>query len=110
MTSIIEDDPLKKAVEDLERAEGRLAEARAKEATAEREVANAVEEIKEAERERDVVTVHVIHVNEVEKASFKEKLTATLQQVWRTNRMLSSRLRASLRTCSRRRASIRSPS
>jgi hypothetical protein len=79
---IIEDDPLKKAVEDLERAEGRLAEARAKEATAEREVANAVEEIKEAERERDVVTVHVIHVNEVEKASFKEKLTATLQQVW----------------------------
>ena len=32
--------------------------------------------------EHDLVEVHVIHVNEVEKASFKEKLVATLQQVW----------------------------
>jgi len=31
--------------------------------------------------EREVM-VHVIHVNEVEKASFKEPIDATLQQVW----------------------------
>jgi hypothetical protein len=76
------DDPLGKAVHDLELAESRLAGARAEEGAAERDVADAIEEIKEAEHERDVVTVHVVHVNEVEKASFKEKLTATLQQVW----------------------------
>lgn len=75
-------DPLGKAVENLEVAEAHLAQARAEEAAAEREVESAVEEIKEAEHNRDTVEVHVIHVNEVEKASFKEKLTATLQQVW----------------------------
>ena len=40
-----------------------------------------VEEVEEDER----VTVHVVHVNELEKADFKEKLTATLQQVWNTS-------------------------
>jgi hypothetical protein len=39
-------------------------------------------EIKDAQHDREIVEVHVIHVNEVEKASFKEELTATLQQVW----------------------------
>ena len=75
-------DPLEKAVHDLEEAEAHLAYARAEEATAEREVANAIVEIKDAEHEHDSVTVHVVHVNEVEKAFFKEKLKATLQQVW----------------------------
>lgn len=36
----------------------------------------------EHEAEREFVTVHVVHVNEVEHATFKEKRTATLQQVW----------------------------
>lgn len=36
----------------------------------------------QAERDSETVEVHVIHVNEVERASFREKLTATLQQVW----------------------------
>ena len=75
-------DPLEKATHDLEEAEGHLARAHAEEATAEREVAEAVEEIKGAEHEHRLVEVHVVHVNEVEKATFKEKLTATLQQVW----------------------------
>jgi hypothetical protein len=73
---------LEKAVHDLEVAEKRLETARGEERTAEQAVAAAVEEIKEAEHERDVVTVFVVHVNEVEKASFREKLSATLQQVW----------------------------
>ena len=30
----------------------------------------------------DQVIVHVVHVNEAEKASFEEKRSATLQQVW----------------------------
>jgi hypothetical protein len=75
-------DTLGKAVHDLEQAESHLAHAHAEEAAAEREVADAIEEIEEVEHERGLVTVHVIHVNEVEKASFKEKLIATLQQVW----------------------------
>jgi|SRR5579859_4213645 hypothetical protein len=73
-------DPLETAVQDLEKAEAHLKQARAEGATAEREVADAIEEIQEAERE--FVTVHVVHVNEVERATFKEKRTATLQQVW----------------------------
>jgi hypothetical protein len=76
------DDPLVKAVHDLEAAEARLKSARAEEALAERNMERAVLEIQGAERDRDTVEVHVIHVNEVEKASFREKLTATLQQVW----------------------------
>lgn len=75
-------EPLAAAVHDLEAAEARLAHARAEEADAERDVEHAVEEIKDAERDRDTVEVHVVHVNEVEKASFREKLTSTLQQVW----------------------------
>jgi exonuclease VII small subunit len=74
------EESLEKAVENLESAEKRLEVARGEEESAERAVAEAVEEIKEAKR--DVVTVNVIHVNEVEKASFPEKLTATLRQVW----------------------------
>ena len=70
--------PLKKAVEDLEHA---LADQRAADALGEkakREVADALEEIEEAER----VTVHVIHVDEVEKAHFKESMDKTLNEVW----------------------------
>lgn len=72
--------PLETAVRDLEKAETHLEQACAQEATAEREVAEAIEEVHEAEQE--FVTVHVVHVNEVEHATFKEKRTATLQQVW----------------------------
>ena len=75
-------EPLATAVHDLEAAEVRLAHARTEEAAAERDVEHAVEEIKDAERDRDTVEVHVTHVNEVEKASFREKFTSTLQQVW----------------------------
>lgn len=75
-------EPLKKAVHDLELAEARLEHAHVEEARAEQDVERAIEEIKDAEHDRDTITVHVIHVNEVEKASFREKLTATLQQVW----------------------------
>jgi hypothetical protein len=79
---LIEDDRLNKAVKDLQKAEVRLAHAEAEEAGAEHEISEAIREIEHAEPERETVMVHVIHVNEVEKASFKEKLTATLQQVW----------------------------
>ncbi len=72
---------LKEAVEHLKEAEGHLAHAREGEVKAEGEIAEAVEEIKEASEHHEV-EVHVIHVNEVEKAEFKEKLHATLQQVW----------------------------
>jgi hypothetical protein len=71
---------LGKAVEELERAERHLARAHVEEALAEQEVSEAAEELREVER--DIVTVHVIHVGEVERAEFKEKRTATLQQVW----------------------------
>jgi tRNA/tmRNA/rRNA uracil-C5-methylase (TrmA/RlmC/RlmD family) len=73
---------LGKAIHDLKQAENRLAHARVEEAAAEHDIEHAIEEIKDAEHERGIVDVHVIHVNEVEKASFKEKLTATLQQIW----------------------------
>jgi hypothetical protein len=76
---------LRTAIEDLEKAEAHLKGARADEALADKEVAEAIEEIKEVEAERTHVTVHVVHVNEVEKAHFKENLTATLQQVWDTS-------------------------
>lgn len=80
-----ESPPLQTAIEDLQKAEAHLKGARADEALAEREVAEAIEEIEGVEAERTQVTVHVVHVNEVEKAHFKEKLTATLQQVWDTS-------------------------
>jgi hypothetical protein len=83
--SIGESPPLLAAIEDLEKAEAHLKEARADEALAEKDVAEAIEEIEDGEAERTHVTVHVVHVNEVEKADFKEKLTATLQQVWDTS-------------------------
>jgi uncharacterized protein YPO0396 len=76
------DPPLSKALKDLEQAEGHLQKAQAEEKVAEREIKEAVEEVKEAEHERDRVEVHVVHVNEVEKASFKERIEATLQKVW----------------------------
>jgi hypothetical protein len=74
--------PLQKAVGDLKEAEEHLERARAEEAVAEQEVAIAIKEVEEAEHERGTVMVHVIHVNEVEKTSFREKVTATLRQVW----------------------------
>jgi hypothetical protein len=73
-------DPVEKAIGDLQRAEGQLREARSAEAAAEHEVAEATEELEAAEL--DFVTVHVKHVGELEHASFKEKRTATLQEVW----------------------------
>ncbi len=75
-------DPLETAVHDLEKAEASLARACAEQAAAEQDVVDAIKEIRDAERACDGVTVHVVHVNEVEKTSFEEKLTATLQQVW----------------------------
>ncbi len=73
---------LSKALNDLEKAEAHLAHARGEEAAAEHEIKEAMEEVKEAEHDRDRVTVHVVHVNEVEKASFEESIQATLHQVW----------------------------
>ena len=70
--------PLEKAVEDLEHAlsDEQLADALG--TKAKREVADALHEIEEAER----VTVHVIHVDDVEKASFQESIHKMLDQVW----------------------------
>ena len=74
---------LGKAVDDLERAEEHLERAHANETEAEREVVEATEEVERTEHE--FVRVHVVHVNEVEHASFEERPTATLQQVWNTS-------------------------
>ncbi len=63
---------LDEAVEHLKEAEVRLEHACEDDAKAEREVKEAIHEIEEASL-RDEVDVHVIHVNELEKASFKEK-------------------------------------
>jgi len=38
--------------------------------------------LRKPSKKADHVTVHVIHVNEVEKASFEESIEATLQKVW----------------------------
>jgi hypothetical protein len=76
-----EDDPLEKAVKKLEDAEERLEHARADEGAAEHDVQDAIEAIKKAEHDHQV-KVHVVHVNEVQKASFKEPEKATLQKVW----------------------------
>jgi hypothetical protein len=40
----------------------------------------AIEDLERAEEH--LVEVHVVHVNEVEKASFKERISATLNEVW----------------------------
>lgn len=66
----------------LEIAEAELKAGESAEHQAEHEIAVAIQEVEEAERDRETVVVHVIHVNEVEKASFREKLTATLRQLW----------------------------
>ena len=73
---------LPEAIQDLKRAEERLVHARADEIAAEHDVEEAIEKIEKAEHDRNVVEVHVVHVNEVEKASFKEKISATLNEVW----------------------------
>lgn len=75
--------PLGKTVDDVERAEEHLEGAHADETAAKREVVEATKEVERAEH--DFVRVHVVHVNEVEHASFEEKRTATLQQVWSTS-------------------------
>lgn len=72
---------LDEAVEHLKEAETHLERAREDEVKAEREVKEAIHEIEEASHREDV-DVHVTHVNELEKATFKEKIRATLQQVW----------------------------
>lgn len=72
--------PLPHAVKHLQEAERHLEHAREEEVAAEREVKEAIEEVEEAER--GLVKVHVVHVNEVEHATFKESLKATLQKVW----------------------------
>jgi hypothetical protein len=76
------DDRLEKAVHDLEKAQEHRAEARAEEQKADHEIEEALEEIQEVEHDHDRVEVHVTHVNEVEKASFKERRSATLGEVW----------------------------
>jgi hypothetical protein len=76
----VESGELKKVLGELERAESHLARIREEETTMEAEVRRATEELKDMEA--GVVTVHVIHVNEVERAKFKEKKDHTLKQVW----------------------------
>ena len=70
--------PLEKAAENLEYARADRRAAEALEAKTDLEEAEALREVEEAER----VTVHVIHVDEVEKAHFKESVHKTLDQVW----------------------------
>lgn len=71
---------LPKAVKDLEKAEAHLNKAHEEEVEAKHEIAEAIEEIEEVERDR--VEVHIMHVNDVQKAHFKESVKKTLQQVW----------------------------
>jgi hypothetical protein len=74
--------PLDEAAEHLKDAEVRLEHAREDEAKADHDIKVAIKEIEEAEHKHKDVEVHVMHVNEVEKASFKEPISATLRQVW----------------------------
>ena len=76
------DPSLSKAIHDLEKAEAHLQHARADEAAAEHELADALKEINEAKGHKGEVTVHVVHVNETKKASFEERVTDTLNHVW----------------------------
>jgi hypothetical protein len=73
--------PVSEAIRDLEKAEVHLEHARADEVAAEHEVAEALEKLKD-EEDHEHVKVHVVHVNDVEKVSFKERLSATLAAVW----------------------------
>ena len=73
-------EPLDRALDDLQKAEEHLEKTHVEELAAECEVEEAIKEIEEAKR--DEVVVHVVHVHEVEHAAFEEKRTATLQQVW----------------------------
>jgi hypothetical protein len=78
-----QDGDLNKALHDLKKAQEHQAQALAQEAAADHEIEEAIEEIKAAEEhDRDRVEVHVTHVNDVEHASFKERRTATLAEVW----------------------------
>jgi hypothetical protein len=77
-----EGDLLEGALKDLEQAEEHLVHARKDELAAEHEVEEAIDNIKAAEHDRREVVVHVVHVNEAEKASFKEELERRLQAVW----------------------------
>jgi hypothetical protein len=74
------DPSLAKALNNLEKAEHRLEHIHEEEVQAQEEVKEAIEEVEEAMHRR--VKVHVIHVNEVQKATFEEPIEATLQQVW----------------------------
>jgi hypothetical protein len=76
----VENGELKKVLGELEHAETHLARIREEETAAEAEVRHATEKLKDLEA--GVVTVHVVHVNEVERVKFKEKKDHTLQQVW----------------------------
>lgn len=76
-------DQLAEAVDRLERTEDRLSQVHAEETRLEDEVKEEIKEVEELERK--TVEVHVVHVNEVEKATFKERISATLQQVWDTS-------------------------
>ncbi|WP_407112410.1 hypothetical protein [Bradyrhizobium sp. LMG 9283] len=71
---------LEQIIEKLEHAEARLTKLRLEEAEVEREIQEALEELKASEHH--VVEVHVVHVNEVEKTSFKAHIEATLQAIW----------------------------
>jgi chromosome segregation ATPase len=71
---------LEQIIEKLEHAEERLLRLRGEEAEVEREIHQTLEELKAFEHH--VVEVHVVHVNEVEKTSFKANVSATLQKVW----------------------------
>ena len=74
-----EDSPVEKALHHLEEAKAHTQQAEANLDKAEKEEIEAIEELKEAV---DEVTVHVIHVNEVQKASFHESAHKTLNGVW----------------------------
>jgi hypothetical protein len=71
---------LEQIIEKLERAEEHLLKLRGEESKVEREIQETLEELKAFEHH--VAEVHVVHVNEVEKASFKANVSATLQKVW----------------------------
>lgn len=76
----VDDPSLAKALNNLEKAEHHLEHLHEEEAEAQEEVQEAIKEVEEAMHRR--VKVQVVHVNEVQKATFEEPTEATLQQVW----------------------------